>query len=221
MAFPEHVVVSIPANSGVARDTIMMDFNFQAPTAGVAANVIKFFNTTVAPATDTLASFLSPWLSRGTNACMVEEYNATPPAPPATGFGPPFNTVPFTLGPSLGTPLPQEVQVALSYHAIDGSIPEHGPGTRPKSRYRGRLYVGPLITTAQDFITANHKCFVSALFRTNLKANAAALLQAEPTWGVWSRVDHVIRPIVGGWIDDDFDIQRRRGTDADTRTTWP
>lgn len=38
--------------------------------------------------------------------------------------------------------------------------------------------------------------------------------------GVYSRVDGLIRPITSGWVDNEFDTQRRRQRDATARTEW-
>jgi hypothetical protein len=72
-----------------------------------------------------------------------------------------------------------------------------------------------------DVDVSSHRCRIKPLLQTFLQVAAGKLLTAEPSWGVWSKVDGVVRPIVGGWIDDDFDVQRRRGTDAQGRVVWP
>jgi hypothetical protein len=221
MAGPTHVVVKLPANSGVNRDTVQMHFDFANPSATVENSINAFFNSVASPNVDTMASFLSPWLSRGTNQMVVEQYHITATTGSHAPMGPPFQTDMITLANTLNSPAPQECCIALSYHAINDTIPEHAPGSRPKSRYRGRIYFGPTVTAAFDSDPTSHRLRVKASTISFMVNALKALLVAEPTWGVWSKVDGLIRPIVAGWIDDDFDVQRRRGTDPVARVTWP
>jgi hypothetical protein len=217
----EHLVVAkFPVMSGVARDAIQMDFAFHNDTGSAAANVQSFFNTKPAGATFSLAAWLSPWLNRGTNIALTEVYDLTAFNGGTGGLGPPISTGFFTLASTAQAPYAQQVCCALSFHANDGSIPEHGPKTRPKARYRGRLFLGPLGLGAVQTISGN-KAGPAPTFQTDLKLIATALLTAEPTWGVWSRVDKIVRPIVGGWVDDALDTQRRRQTDPVARVNWP
>jgi hypothetical protein len=218
---PEHLIVAkFPVMNGIARDTVQFDFAFHNDTGSAATNVQSFFNTKPTGATFSVAAWLSPWLNRGTNIAFLETYDLTAFNGGTGGLGPPIVQQFWTLGPTSQSAGPQQLCCVLSTHANDGSIPEHGPKTRPKARYRGRIFLGPLGTTAQS-ISGGNKCVVNSLLQTDLKLAAAALLTAEPTWGVWSRKDKIVRPIVGGWIDDTLDTQRRRSTDPVARLNWP
>ena len=218
---PEHLIVTkFPVMNGIARDAIQVDFAFHNDTGSAAANVQSFFNVKPTGATFSLAAWLSPWLNRGTNIAFQETYDLTAFNAGTGGLGPPIVTNFFTLASTAQAPGPQQLCCALSFHANDAAIPEHGPKTRPKSRYRGRLFLGPLGTTAVSN-TGGNKGVVNPLLQTDLKLIASALLTAEPSWGVWSRKDKIVRPIVGGWVDDTLDTQRRRNTDPVTRLNWP
>lgn len=214
------MVAKFPVMSGIARDSVQMDFAFHNDTGSASTNVISFFNTKPTGASFSLAGWLSPWLNRGTNIALLETYDLTAYNGGTGGLGPPIVTQFWTLATTAQAPGPQQLCCALSFHANDGSIPEHGPKTRPKARYRGRLFLGPLGTTAQSSSGGN-KCVVNPVLQADLKLIANQLLTAEPTWGVWSRKDKIVRPIVGGWVDDKLDTQRRRGTDPVARTNWP
>lgn len=136
--------------------------------------------------------------------------------------------------------LPSEVTVALSYHG-DLSLPG------PQSRRRGRLYLPPLNGAAvSDELTGVR---VAAGLRTSLASTAERLIGAiraiggvitDNDWTVYSRgkgtrTDHdgnVVRPdgtldwepfttdVIGGWVDNAFDTQRRRGLPSTLRTTF-
>lgn len=208
-----------PAASGVNRDTVVMDFAFQAPTTSVGANMQAFFNVKPTGATFSLAAWLSPWLSRAANLAEQLTYDLTNFLGGQPTLGAPIGVNLWTLGATAQAPLPQEICCALSIHALDNLIPEHGPGTRPKSRYRGRVYLGPLGNSVLATASGN-RAQVNTVFRADVALIANALLAAEPSWGVFSRKDRIVRPIIGGWIDDDFDVQRRRGTDSTVRTNF-
>lgn len=220
MPAPIRVMVTIPTLDGIGKNAVKMDFNFDDDVFDVMASVLAFFNNTAPTATSPVCNYLSQFLSRATNACTLQKYDLRAPLAGTGVSGPPLLTQAWTLGSGLANGLPQEVAVALSYHATYSSIPEHGPGTRPKSRYRGRVYVGPLCTNASSQDATTHRVKVSTTFSADLTKAAAKLLADQPAWGVYSRVDRVVRRIVGGWVDDDFDIQRRRGTLATSRTNW-
>jgi len=112
-----------------------------------------------------------------------------------------------------GTPLPQEVAVCLSFH---------GPRTPgfPQARRRGRIYLGtlgsgvnssgrPLAAYITQVTTA------ASTFKANIDAIAS-----DTQWAVWSTVDQAPVAISGGWVDNVFDTQRRRGLLETSRTTW-
>jgi hypothetical protein len=39
-------------------------------------------------------------------------------------------------------------------------------------------------------------------------------------WAVWSRVNHAMYEVTGGFIDNEFDTQRRRGEVSTARSTF-
>jgi hypothetical protein len=220
MAVPTRAVVTFQTRDGVPRNYVKNDFIFANPVGDPAANLIQFFNNTATGATHPLAYYLSPFLSRAANATTVQLYNITNPLAGTGVSGPAYQTTLFTLAASGGSSLPQEIALVISLHAADSSIPEHGPGTRPKARYRGRVYIGPLSTAALDMDLTSNRCRPLSGTVSDFTKPPIQLLTQDPTWSVWSRKDRTLRPIVGGWVDDDYDVQRRRSTDPTSRTTW-
>jgi hypothetical protein len=218
---PTRVVVTFGAQSGVARDACMTDWTFSSPTPNVLTALQAFYNATHVTWATAVNAYLSPSISRAANGCVFHVYDMSGPLSGLGPMGPPIQTSTWQLGGGGGLPLPSELAVVLSYHASDTSIPEHGTGTRPRSRYRGRIYVGPLQQSALAQDSTTHRATVTTAVRETLTASAVSLLAAEPTWSVWSRKDKVLRPVVGGWVDDAWDIQRRRGEDPLVRTNWP
>lgn len=216
-----HSIVKFPAKSGVARDTVDMSFSFSSDSITRGTSIAALFNTKLSAMTFPLATYLSPWLSRAANAVLIETYDATPPKGITAPMGPPLHLETFTLGNSLNPPAPAEIAVVLSLHADYAAIPEHAPGKRPRSSYRGRLYFGPVTTNVFDSDATTSRSRVASAFRTDASLALTAFQVAEPTWSVWSRSMSAMHPVIGGWIDDDWDVRRSRGPDSLSRTFWP
>lgn len=117
-------------------------------------------------------------------------------------------------GTSSGNPFPAEVACCLSYYA-----------SRNLPRRRGRLYLGPLTSSAMNIATDEPR--VSTTFM-NVILDAAEAFQDDITtstvgeamgWAVHSRSDGVFRQITDLWMDNAFDTQRRRGVSASNRLT--
>jgi hypothetical protein len=114
----------------------------------------------------------------------------------------------------------------LSFHGPYGTDVEFAPGARPRSRDRGRIYVGPLTNSLEafQFDALTKRCFVSAQFRDDLTKAAHALfveLQGvAPVWNwvVWSRKKADISVVASASVDDGWDTQRRRGERAVAKT---
>lgn len=149
---------------------------------------------------------------------------------PLLGAPQSMSNMALLIAPDSASPgLPQEVALCLSYRAdIVGVLEETSdgadPGTardRPRSRRRGRTYIGPLTTTTISVSDDNTRPKVEVRETlTMAAAKFAADLNAASVnidWGVWSRVDRLVRPVTLAWVDDAFDTQRRRGLAASTR----
>jgi hypothetical protein len=204
-----HGQVKLAAATGLPADDVLNTWNFDGDEVDwpdVAADLIQFYN-------DMLHAFISSDISRAPLACQVRIF--TPSI--ITGvMGPARLIVPFTLdppGPAVETRLPEEVAVALSFHA-DKTDP----------RQRGRVFCGPLNQLVmQSGGGGNLLSRVDPDFCTNLGISAEAFrVDNEPDhpWVVWSRADLALYEVTGGWVDNAFDTIRSRGERATVRTTW-
>lgn len=128
--------------------------------------------------------------------------------------GPPRE--PIITDPIAGWPLagagamPYEVSLVCSFESA-----------QPGPRGRGRIYVGPLRTTALDEV-ATHVPRPEILFQGAVR-EAAVAMAADNTilqWGVVSQVNGAFYPVTGGWVDNAWDTQRSRGLAPTARTTW-
>jgi hypothetical protein len=112
--------------------------------------------------------------------------------------------------------LPPELAICVSFRAALAS------GVNA-ARRRGRVYIGPLSDNARE---GGGDPQVASAARIALAQDADDLLtasnaSADWSWGVYSRTDGILRPVVAGWVDDAFDVQRRRGLEPTTRSTYP
>lgn len=104
--------------------------------------------------------------------------------------------------------LPSEVAVCLSYVA-DQNQP----------RQRGRIYLGPLNPSCAEITNGR------AQVNTNMRIGALGALRAlvninNHALKLWSPTDQTMKEITGGWMDNAFDTQRRRGEEATARMTF-
>ncbi len=114
--------------------------------------------------------------------------------------------------------LPHEVALCVSYQAIRAS-------GIPQARRRGRIYLGPFGSTTADNTTGRP----STATRAAAVAGANALLSASNSAINWKWIIHspthpdaeVTNTVTNGWVDDEWDIQRRRGLVASARTVFP
>lgn len=134
---------------------------------------------------------------------------------------PPLGVAPLGLTGVGGTgTAPGELAVVLTFHG------QKVAGQR-FARRRGRIYIGPLAGTPAS------SAYVDAGYLATLTSRALALLGTSDTaawsWVVYSETQAEapnppnIFPdtdVVGGWVDNAWDIQRRRGYRDTTKTTW-
>lgn len=200
------------AQSGLARDSIVNTFHFvgagtYAADAPVALNKIQQFYVSPAPSADPVGAFVSPWIKRPAELRSYD-LDTDKPRVPTSQF--------FTLPTGTTSGIPEEVAVCLSFA---GAVP---PAVT--ARRRGRIYLGPLSTGAADFASSTHMARPSDQVIAAL-AFAAARMATDDTGGVdWSilstRPTQNFVKVVGGWVDNAFDTQRRRGPDATQRNPW-
>jgi hypothetical protein len=179
--------------------------DYDASATFARRSVDRFYN---APNNNhSIGEYLSPWVQR---VGEMRSYNMDLPKDERS---PTIETL--TLGPASSGGLPEEVACCLSYHAIE--LPTN-------ARRRGRVFIGPLGNNAIDSATSTTPARPIAAMLSDL-AFAANRLLSEPEGGVpWAL--RSVTPaqnfhlIGGGYIDNAFDTQRRRGPDTTARVLW-
>lgn len=231
--------VNIPHESGLPENTVVNTFVLQTADGTVAVNteaaqlaLLDFYNTDHVvggddPSLRSIGSLLSDELTHG--AAFVNFYDISLHLDGAP-HGSPINTLPLPLDPSGGaTRLPSEVAACLSfrgeYGTADEDVPAGVPGPKgnvhERARLRGRVFLGPLVATGVSVEGADQAQHISLQARRVIAAAGGRLMaDAGTAWLVWSRTNASVVAVSQGWVDDAFDIQRRRGPAALTRSTF-
>lgn len=171
--------------------------------------VAAFYGTTYGG--NSVGQYLSPWVQRDAELRCYDLEEAPPRTPTIVPLS--LNAVESNSG------LPEEVACCIS---LLGATP---PALTPHRR--GRLYIGPLCTTAGNIANSTVPARPSATFVSTLGLAAAALVIADVGWSVRTVTGGGgLSPggftlIAGGYTDNAFDTQRRRGPRTTARTPWP
>lgn len=149
----------------------------------------------------------------------VDYYDMADPEPRVPKY---TATIALTLG--TGNSFPPEVAICMSFRGAEGS----GVNMR---RRKGRIYLGPLVAAITS--TSGGRVAPSTGVRSAIATAGNNLMNQTTTfgtkWAVFSpttyaetgSLDDAFEDVVAGWVDSEFDIQRRRGTVAQARTVWP
>ena len=176
---------------------------YAAAADDFAAALVVFFTALSGTQVTALWDYMGPHISTATDACEVRTYDLEDPP---EGREP--TIVPFTWSDTDQDPLPAEVAVVNSFH-----------GTPRSRRNTGRVYIGPLNQIAGEESGGDLR--PADVLRSDLVQASLGLVGASGfTWGVLSPTLAAITPVAGGFIDNAFDTQRRRGLDATTRNVW-
>lgn len=230
--------VTIPKDSGLPEDSAINTLAYAfvgTPGSGdfadLATAIYGFYWDDVGGVGETVLNYLSEDVRTGASSSWLIEFYEI--EHPFVNLGSPLASVGDDSPAQVvanSYNLPDEMAICLSFGAshltVDESTPGGAPGpigdTHPRARRRGRIYVGPLNAGVSDGAGANPR--PSTGFRDDVTIAARERLAQEAdaagfTWSVWSRADDILRPVTTVWIDNAFDVQRRRGLAPTDRTT--
>lgn len=186
--------VEVLAAAAAAQDDLH-DFYYLDPTNGIA--VLEYFANDY----PTLAAY-SKW------------YNLADAEPRAPIFV--SSAGPTEISRQSATDLPSEVAVCLSFaRAVTSG--------QNRARARGRVYIGPLNVGAQSAAGATESTGVrpSTSMRTSLSQAAERLrVSTDSEWVQYSTLANDAGTVTHGYIDNAWDVQRRRGIPSNARTVW-
>lgn len=142
-----------------------------------------------------------------TTAHVAKIYDLDDPEPRA-----PILQQNWSLGTAAsGNALPSEVSLCLSYEGARVS-------GQDQKRRRGRMYLGPLDTGTCTAAGRPEPAGITTIQNAFL-AFLVDMDAANAVFGVYSRSNDVLVVPATAWVDNAFDVQRRRGLDATERNT--
>lgn len=196
--------VSLDTSSHQSEDRITNTWHFGAngtiDLADVVANVNLFYNTI-----DHL--FSKDVMDSGHTLKFYDLAQAEPRVPVLV------DTSLALVVDGVRDPAPRETAMCLSFKSFYQS-------GIPPARRRGRVYLGPFSNLIIGLNARPGDAPLGAI-----RDAGAALLYASSAannwqWNIYSRVDHASWPVTAGWVDDEFDTQRRRGLRATKKVTF-
>lgn len=224
-----HTQVILHKKSSIPADIVVNSWNWRCGVSGSAgddpnATVLTDIASRISTFYGDIAAFLGSSIKTGTGAVELRHYNVHDHLDGSL-VGPPFATDAFNLIAVGTNSLPDELSIVVSYQAGVSGIPEFGPGraTRPRARRRGRLFLGPIAQGSLSEDSTTHEVFVSSTYRSSIATSAGTALKGTTngtTSAVWSRTDAEMHDVLTGWVDNAFDIQRRRGQLSTARSTF-
>lgn len=220
MPLLRHQVI-LPYTSALDRDASVNVFHSSSvdktraeQALDVSAAIADFYNEPTGVGAETiLGAYYSQIVSRAADTSVVRTFDLADPMPRTPILEYFFNMV----GHSEANSLPYEVALCSSFTA-DGA-----GESAPIRRRRGRIYTGPFNLDALQggAVPTPAVTLVDTLVAATERLVTTVGDVATSTFlGVYSRVDGLIRPITSGWVDNEFDTQRRRQRDATARTEW-
>lgn len=205
----------------VITDHFFVQATFQRADGDAVVNTFCFRNENTGIDVDAVADNLRSLLdsfygNRGVGLNTVGEYMSPTlyglnyviydlGSPDAGGLERSSVTWPDTPG-TVANLMPPDCAVTISWQTA-----------RRGRSYRGRTYLGPLVTGLLD-----DSGTVNAAARDEIASAAYRLIgnqvTRDATICVMSRTLGVATPVLGGYVDSEFDTQRRRGYQGTTRS---
>lgn len=197
--------------SQLAEDAYVNTFHFQY--TGVAPNdydnirdmLDDFYNVEAPGAGNTISSFMTQ--KSVTGKWTIKIYLLDDPKPRY-----PIYTDTGQVGLSLGTTLPAELACVMSFQGlrIAGEV---------QARRRNRVYLGPFILDANGEGLVTGALVQTVLFAGKELLNAS-IASDKWDWVIYSPTNDDVVVIDNGWVDNGWDIQRRRGIRSTARGTF-
>lgn len=208
--------VILPFFSGIPEDVIVNQFHFDATPddlALVASEIYPALEDFYQTAYGTVATNRVNYVDWARVYCKV--FNLSDPTPRIPYVSPFFV---FSAGTNAST-IPTEVAAVLSFNA------EAESGVRFQRLYN-RIYLGAMAPGFMTASAADEFPRLSSAFVGQVVTAAQNLLAAgEASGAEWAQVSDatgtlIARPIVGGWMDNSPDTQRRRSVLPTLRNSW-
>lgn len=228
MPFFYKVEVRFPyIGASLPRDVAINTFHFLGGDAGdpedqtalIVSALPTFYESVGTGATVPIVDFLSQVLSVEEDAVEIWGSLSTDLTLPNGGFTPKQQVGNFTIELVDTAALPNEVAVCMSL--------KDSTNTLTPGRHRGRNFIGPLNVAAlgpnlENGMTTPDPDLIEAIqgAAQDLQAFVEASVEPSVSWCIYSRANEAYYRITNGWVDNEFDTQRRRQQRATLRNTF-
>lgn len=201
--------MTFQSDSELPRDSMVNTFYFEgggSDPENVGDMLYDFYQEQPTDSTFSIAEAMTTTALTG--VVTIKGYDLADPQPRA----PIYDDTRTLTGLGVGDALPTEVALVLSYRA------DYESGV-PAARKRGRIYLGGL---QAGYNVAGRP---TSTLCSNIAKSARDLLVAANSSVSWSWVQYsqtleVGSAVQAGFVDNAWDTQRRRGTEANDRVTW-
>nr|CRY96677.1 hypothetical protein [uncultured prokaryote] len=206
----------MPMFTNLPTDVIVNQLHFEAAPEDIEEvgdeiwTNLKTFYTAIYGSANTARANYIDW-----TLMVVKVFKLSDPTPRIPWISPSFG---FTAGTAVTT-IPTEVACVLSFHAAPQS------GVRYQRLYN-RIYLGAIVPSMMTASAVDDFPRFSTAFCTQVGNAARTLLEAGELGGaLWRQVSNasgtqIAREVVGGWVDNGPDTQRRRSVLASMRNNW-
>lgn len=214
--------------SGMVEDQIVNNFAFTTaatPPSGsnldeISDALFDFYNDISGAQSNSLATYLAPCVDRS-DPPQIRHFDLAGHLD-GTAHGSPIRVDAMASldATGLSTGFPAEVAICMSFRSTYGADAEFTPTTRPRARDRGRIYLGPLISSVGNTDATTGRVKPAQSLIDDITIAGARLRDAAGgmIWSVWSRKGSSLKSVTTVWVDDAWDTQRRRGERATTKT---
>lgn len=205
----------MPDQDGLALDEVVNTFAFiDDGSASLTTWLADLLNGTSGAQAHPLSHYICASRSRTTDAVTVRYYDVSAHLD-GSPHGGPFEVDTITLG-AAGSELalPEQICVTVSFY---DALTVGGITT---GRHRGRIFFGPLtdLTAATDSFG---RLIPAPAFLADLGIAFSRFgAVTAGAWALWSRKDAAMHAVTAGFIEDTFDVQRRRRLQASSRATF-
>ena len=197
--------VQLQIDSALPEDRPVNTFHFNVVT--VNDTTLDLIAAVLKGAYDSFATTFSGVVAQNGHGLKMYRMTDTPPRVPV--YDDTFN---LDTNPS-GDGLPPEIAICVSFQGdrVSGE---------PQARRRGRIYLGPCKEDDNAATGTPGAGLVTAAAAFGQYILDASVLDTGWTWCVYSTVDNELVDITNGWVDNAWDVQRRRGLTPTSRTTF-
>lgn len=194
--------VTLRPTSGIPADEIVNTYHMDVLTSGALARAA--FELAAETFYDTVAAWFSALIASTGHTMSFYDLDDPEPRQPVV---PPFE---FDLPALPANRLPGELACCMSYRAsyVSGS---------PNARRRGRVYLGPFQSNAVETTGKIKNSVIEDIADAGQTFFNAVNTSGDGSMMVYSPTDAAAREVVSLWVDNEWDIQRRRGSIATFR----